>query len=226
MEPGFAGVPTGADAPNGLPACENGANRLDVREMSEGDPSDYELMQRVAGGDDGAFQTLVERYQREVYGTIVRMLGDPTEAEDLAQQVFIRIHQAAPRYQPRAQFRTWMYTILRNLVFNESHRRSKRKSVPLLPSEGEDGEGYADWEDAAQKSPAVEALDRERLGQLDRAIQELPDVQRLAVLLKAHQDMSYEEIAAVLKVSVSATKSLLFRARETLREKVAKYLRE
>lgn len=194
--------------------------------MAESDPSDFELMERIAQGDQEAFRALVERYQREVYGTITRMLGDPTEAEDVAQQVFLRVYHAAPRYRPTAQFRTWLFTILRNLVFNESHRRSKFKSIPLLGPEEEDASGHRDWRDMGQKSPDEDSLDRERMRLIEESIHELPEVQRMAVLLKAHQDMSYEEIATVLKVSVSATKSLLFRARETLRKRLSDYLDE
>ncbi len=192
--------------------------------MTEADPTDFELMERIAQGDDAAFQMLVERYQREVYGTIVRMLGDPTEAEDLAQQVFIRVHRAAPRYKPSAQFRTWLFTILRNLVFNESRRRSKSKSIPLISAEEEEGGNHQDWADVDQKNPSDETVDRERMKHINAAIAELPETHRMAVMLKAHQDLSYEEIALVMKISVSATKSILFRARETLRRKLIEYL--
>jgi RNA polymerase sigma-70 factor, ECF subfamily len=191
--------------------------------MAEADRNDFELMQAVAQGDEEAFRQLVERHQRVVYGTILRMLGDATEAEDLAQRVFLRVYQAAPRYQPTAQFRTWLMTILRNLVFNECQRRSRAKLEPLLPVAEEEGGHPQDWQDSRQASPAEEALRHEREEMIAAAIAELPVPQRLAVMLKAYQDLSYEEIADVLKSTVPATKSLLFRARETLRLKLADF---
>lgn len=191
--------------------------------MAEAESNDFELMQAVAQGDEEAFRQLVERHQRVVYGTILRMLGDATEAEDLAQRVFLRVYQAAPRYQPTAQFRTWLMTILRNLVFNECQRRSRAKLEPLLPTEEEEGGHPQDWHDSRQASPAEDSLRHEREKMISAAIAELPVPQRMAVMLKAYQDLSYEEIALVLKTTVPATKSLLFRARESLRLKLADF---
>jgi RNA polymerase sigma-70 factor (ECF subfamily) len=186
--------------------------------------SDHELMAAVAQGDEGAFRELVERHQREVYGTIVKMLGDPHEAEDLAQRVFLRVYQAAPRYRPEAQFNTWLFTILRRLVFNESHRRSRLNAHQVQVRPGGEGEGgfgpVFDAADPRQPDPSRQIADRERWERIDAALLSLPENQRLALLLKAHQDLSYEEIAAVLKTSLSATKSILFRARETLKDRL------
>lgn len=194
--------------------------------MAEADRNDFELMQAVAKGDEEAFRQLVERHQHLVYGTILRMLGDATEAEDVAQRVFLRVYQAAPRYQPTAQFRTWLLTILRHLVFNECRRRSRVKLDPLL-SVGEEEGGHAqDWRDERQVAPDEEALRHERENMIADALAELPTAQRLAVMLKAYQDLSYEEIAQILKTTVPATKSLLFRAREALRIKLANFFIE
>jgi RNA polymerase sigma-70 factor, ECF subfamily len=187
--------------------------------------TDHELMADIARGDEGAFREIVERHQREVYGTIAKMLGDPHEAEDLAQRVFLRVYQAAPRYRPEAQFNTWLFTILRRLVFNESHRRARlqARQVQVRETPGPDGEGRDlgnDAPDLRQPDPSRQLAERERWERIDAALLELPENQRLALLLKAHQDLSYEEIARVLKTSVSATKSILFRARETLKERL------
>ncbi len=182
--------------------------------------SDHELMADVARGDDEAFREIVERHQREVYGTIVKMLGDPHEAEDLAQRVFLRVYQAAPRYRPEAQFNTWLFTILRRLVFNESHRRARLQARQVREVPSRDGEGReyeSEAPDLRQPDPSRSLAERERWERIDAALLELPESQRLALLLKAHQDLSYEEIARVLKTSVSATKSILFRAREALK---------
>jgi RNA polymerase sigma-70 factor (ECF subfamily) len=192
------------------------------------DAHDKELMARLADGDETALRELVEKHQGAVYGTISKMLGDPIEAQDLAQQVFVRVYRAAKSYRAVAQFRTWMFTIVRNLVFNEHRRRSRATFIPLHPPES-DGAGNPaglDLPDVAGKSPDARALEREMMAAIDRAIFELPEQQRLAIVLRRYDEFSYEEIAAILKTSVPATKSLLFRARETLRQALHDYLDE
>lgn len=181
--------------------------------------TDHQLMEAIARGDEAAFQELVERHQREVYGTIVKMIGDFHEAEDLAQRVFLRVYRAAPRYRPEAQFTTWLYTILRRLVFNEAERRARNRERVVENAPLDDGEGgERENPDLHHRDPANQLVERERWEAIDAAVRLLPENQRLALLLKVHQDLSYEEIAKVLKTSVSATKSILFRARETLKE--------
>jgi len=182
-------------------------------------------MARIAKGDDEAMRVLIARHQQAVYGTIVKMLGDPIEAEDLAQQVFVRVYRAAGSYRPTAAFRTWLFTILRRLVFNE-HRRRGRAWLESLqkPIEASGEEFGRDLPDKAMKSAAQQMIDGELVDAVDRAILALPEQQRLAVILRRYDEFSYEEIAATLKTSVSATKSLLFRARETLRVSLASYL--
>lgn len=189
-------------------------------------PDDVELMQRIADDDEEAFRLLVERHQQIVYGTIAKMLGDPIEAEDLAQHVFLRVYRAAKTYQPSAQFRTWLFTIVRNLVLNEYRRRQRAWLQPLpSPDDDPDGPSYGpELSDKNAKSPAQHALDQEMMSAIDRAILALPEQQRLAVILRRYDEFSYEEIAAVLKTTVPATKSLLFRARESLRVSLQSYL--
>lgn len=188
-------------------------------------PDDVELMRLVAAGDDEAFRLLVERYERIVCGTITKMLGDPIEAEDLAQQVFLRVYRAASTYQATAQFKTWLFTILRNLVLNEYRRRTRAWLQPLPDAGDEATSAYgAELSDKATKSPDQHALDREMMQAIDRAILALPEQQRLAVILRRYDEFSYEEIAAVLKTTVPSTKSLLFRARESLRDALQRYL--
>ena len=189
--------------------------------------TDHELMAAIAQGDEAAFQELVERHQREVYGTIVKMIGDYHEAEDLAQRVFLRVYHAAPRYRPEAQFTTWLYTILRRLVFNESERRARTRERIVEELPREDGEGAErEKPDLHHKDPSAQMVERERWETIDAAVRALPETQRLALILKIHQDLSYEEIAQILKTSVSATKSILFRAREHLKQTLGEFLRE
>jgi RNA polymerase sigma-70 factor (ECF subfamily) len=194
----------------------------------DSDAHDKALMVRIAEGDEAALRDLIEKHQGAVYGTIAKMLGDPTEAQDLAQQVFVRVYRAAGSYRATAQFKTWIFTIVRNLVFNEHRRRSRATLVSLHPPENE--QGYAggspglDLPDLANKTPGESLLQQEMLRKIDEAILALPEQQRLAIVLRRYDEFSYEQIAEILKTSVPATKSLLFRARETLRIALKDYL--
>lgn len=185
------------------------------------DAEDVRLMELVSAGDSGAFEQLVERHQRLVVGTVSRMLGNNSEAEDIAQQVFVRIWKSAKRYVPRAKFTTWLLKITRNLVFNELRRRSRHAHVPLQ-SESEEEERPIRDERAI--APDASLLDQELQKAIDAAIANLPETQRLAVILRRYEELSYEEIAEALDQSVSAVKSLLFRARTELRQSLSHYL--
>lgn len=185
--------------------------------------SDVALMARVQAGDLAAFQELVERHQRRVIGTIAKMLGDADEAEDLAQQVFVRVWRSAARYRPEAKFTTWLFTITRNLVFNATRRRHRRiQTTPL----GHDNPELPEREiaDPNRQTPAADLLDRELQQAIQEAIDALPAVARMAVVLRRYEELPYEEIGAVLKISVPAVKSVLFRARVELKERLRKYL--
>jgi len=182
---------------------------------------DFALMARIAGGDHEAFRQLVERHQHAVIGTVAKMLGNPSDAEDIAQQVFLRIWSNAKRYHPDAKFTTYIFTITRNLVFNETRRRSRKKEVST--------DGHAEHpsfllEDSPDRQPDAELLQSELQKAVDAAIVSLPEIQRMAVVLRRYEQLSYEEIAKVLKLTVSAVKSLLFRARTTLRDQMRGYL--
>ena len=195
-------------------------------DASGDDPErDIRLMEKVRAGDAAAFRDLVEAHQHRVIGTVARMIGDPNDAEDLAQQVFVRVWKSAPRWEPTAKFTTWLYTILRNLVFNECRRRARHKTVSLDATM--DGEDHPrQFADGNVKSPDITMLDAEMQDAIERAIQDLPEAQRMAVIMRRYQDVSYEEIGEVLKLTVPSVKSLLFRARTDLREKLKKYLGE
>lgn len=185
---------------------------------------DVALMLRVKAGDFDAFSELVEIHQHRVVGTVARMLGDDVEAEDVAQQVFVRVWRSAARYEPTAKFTTWLFTILRNLVFNETRRRKRHPVVSLDQPREADGERPRDTVDVRGKTPDTALLDEEMMGAIQRAIDELPETQRLAVIMRRYDETPYEEIAEVLELSVPAVKSLLFRARAELREKLQRYL--
>ncbi len=184
---------------------------------------DVALMARIGAGDHAAFRALVERHQDAVVGTVAKMLGNPADAEDIAQQVFLRLWKHARQYRPEAKFTTYLFTIARNLVFNETRRRSRRKEVSA-----DEREESSHLQVAADESaqPDAELLRAELQQAVDKAINALPEVQRMAVVLRRYEQMPYEEIADVLKLSLPAVKSLLFRARTTLREALRDYMDE
>jgi len=188
---------------------------------TEEDADDVRLMELVSAGDSGAFEQLVERHQRLVVGTVGRMLGNTSDAEDIAQQVFVRVWKSAKRYVPRAKFTTWLLKITRNLVFNELRRRSRHPQVPLQAESQEEERPIRDENAIA---PDASMLEQELQKAIDAAIANLPETQRLAVILRRYEELSYEEIAETLDQSVSAVKSLLFRARTELRTSLQRYL--
>ena len=185
------------------------------------DAEDIRLMGLAGAGDMAAFEQLVERHQRLVIGTVGRMLGTNSDAEDIAQQVFVRVWKNLKRYEPRAKFTTWLLKITRNLVFNELRRRSRHPAVPLQSEADEEERPLKDERAAA---PDAALLEHELQEAVDAAIAELPETQRMAVILRRYEELSYEEIAEALDQSVSAVKSLLFRARTELRESLKRYL--
>lgn len=182
---------------------------------------DVFLMSAVARGDSVAFADLVNRHKDAVVGTVAKMLGGYGDIEDIAQQVFIRVWKSAKSYEPTAKFTTWLFTITRNLVFNETRRLGRKRTVSS--EELEEGSGYESV-DKTTLSPQESLLEKEMTQAVDAAIESLPEKARMAIILRRYQDMSYEEIARILEVSVSAAKSLLFRARAQLREALQEYL--
>jgi RNA polymerase sigma-70 factor (ECF subfamily) len=184
---------------------------------------DVRLMALVARGDTAAFETLIERHQALVAGTVARMLGSNSDVEDIAQQVFIRVWKSASRYVARAKFTTWLLKITRNLVFNEMRRAKRHPHVPVqIDPEAEE----LPLKDEATATPDATLLQAELQQAIDNAITQLPDTQRMALVLRRYQELSYEEIANLLDLSVPAVKSLLFRARTELREKLQGYLEQ
>jgi RNA polymerase sigma-70 factor (ECF subfamily) len=180
------------------------------------------LMLRVKEGDVKAFEKLVELHQSAIIGTVARMLNNVDDAHDIAQQVFLRVWKSAPRYEPTAKFTTWLFTITRNLVFNETRRRSRRKEVPIEPETDDDQPRQ--FANLSTPGPDEQAQQDELSQALDRAIAALPEKQRLAVVLRRHQELPYDQLCGILKMSLPAVKSLLFRARNELRKSLAAYL--
>ena len=184
---------------------------------------DLRWMERIKGGDEAAFRELIEAHQHRIIGTIAKMLGGESDAEDIAQQVFIRVWKSAPRWQPTAKVTTWLYKITRNLVFNETRRR-KRHPVQSLDATLSEGDRPQQFADPGVKPADTALLDAEMQAAIQRAIDELPEPQRMAIILRRYDDVPYEEIGEILDLSVPAVKSVLFRARTDLREKLRRYL--
>jgi RNA polymerase sigma-70 factor (ECF subfamily) len=188
---------------------------------SDEDAKDVALMRLVSAGEAVAFEELVERHQRLVAGTVARMLGSNSDVEDIAQEVFVRVWKSAKRYVPQAKFTTWLLKITRNLVFNELRRRSRHAQLPLqVESESEE----RPIRDERATAPDASLLEQELQKAIETSIAQLPETQRMAVVLRRYEELSYEQIAEVLDQSVPAVKSLLFRARTELRTRLSRYL--
>jgi len=185
------------------------------------DLDDIALMARTKRGDMDAFAVLVERHQHSVVGTVAKMLGNANDAEDVAQQVFVRVWKSAERYEPTAKFTTWLMTITRNLVFNEMRRLQRSRMVSM---ETREEDPPMQFPDDSARAPGEVLLGVELEQAIDDAIASLPEMQRMALVLRRYEEMPYEEIAKVLDTSVAATKSIIFRARNELRERLRKYL--
>ena len=180
-------------------------------------------MARIKQGDTDALRLLIEAHQHRVIGTVAKMLGDDGDAEDISQQVFIRVWRSATRYEPTAKFTTWLFKITRNLVFNELRRR-KRHPTRSLDATLDDDDRPLQMPDPGTKAADTALLDDEMQAAIQKAIEELPEVQRMAIVLRRYDDIPYEDIGEILGLSVPAVKSVLFRARTELREKLKRYL--
>ena len=187
--------------------------------------SDAEVMLRVAAGDDVAFDYLVEKYRRQMVSFMHRMTHNQAVAEELAQEVFLRVYRSRQSYAASAKFTTWLYRIATNLAVNHA-RDTKYERPENTVNIDEPNADTGLTVDVADGSLNAEQtiLRRERLAAIRRQVEALPERQRTAVIMHKYQDMDYKQIAAVLKLSESATKSLLFRAYETLRETLKQFL--
>jgi RNA polymerase sigma-70 factor, ECF subfamily len=187
--------------------------------------TDAEVMLRVKAGDESAFDYLVHKYRRPLVSFMYRMARNTAAAEDLAQEVFLRVYRSRQTYEASAKFTTWLYRIATNLAVN--HARDTRHERPeVTVSLDEPDEETGTTLDVADGTvTAEEALvRRERMLAIRSKVEALPERQKLAVIMHKYQQMDYKQIAEVLKLSESATKSLLFRAYETLREQLKEFV--
>ena len=193
--------------------------------MTNDGVSDVDVMLRVKTGDESAFAYLVQKYRRPMVGFMYRLCHNPSTAEELAQEVFLRVYRSRTSYEPSAKFTTWLYRIATNLAVN--HARDTRHERPENTVRlDEPDQETGNTPDLADDSLSAEEqlVKRERLAAIRSKVNALPERQREAVIMHKYQQMDYREIAAVLKLSESATKSLLFRAYETLREQLKEFV--
>jgi len=178
---------------------------------------DAKLMLRVREGDRTSFELLLERHRSPVIHYLYRMVQDQAVAEELAQDVFLRVYRARATYEPTAKFTTWLFRIATNLAWNWSRDRKHEKTQESLDAD------YGKAREAADRTPTIEErlLQETRMNEVRRAIRSLPEKQRAAVVMHKYQEMDYAQVARVLQCSESAVKSLLFRAYETLRARLA-----
>ncbi len=194
--------------------------------MAVRDP-DVRLMLRVRDrGDEAAFAELVARFQHRLVGILNHIVGNKDEAEDLAQEVFLRVFRTRAKYTPKAKFSTWLFTIANNLALNALRDRQRKKHLPL---ELRDSGSLVYWPHvplaAHRDAPPTQNLQQQELADVvRRAMDDLNERQRVAVVLNKFEDMGYAEIAEVMGLTAKAVKSLLCRAREKLREALQAYI--
>ncbi|HEU5401492.1 MAG TPA: sigma-70 family RNA polymerase sigma factor [Terriglobales bacterium] len=187
--------------------------------------SDAEVMLRVKAGDDGAFNYLVDKFRRPMISFMYRMTHNSATAEDLAQEVFLRVYRSRAGYTADAKFTTWLYRIATNLAVNHARdTRHERPEVTVNIDESDEETGLTVDVPDTSMNAEQDILRRERLAAIRKHVEALPERQRLAVLMHKYQNMDYKQIAEVLHLSESATKSLLFRAYESLREKLKDFI--
>jgi RNA polymerase sigma-70 factor, ECF subfamily len=188
-------------------------------------PSDAEIMLRAKAGDQSAFDYLVQKYRRPMISFMYRMARNAAAAEDLAQEVFLRVYRSRASYEASAKFTTWLYRIATNLAVNHARdTRHERPEVQVSLDEPDEESGTTlELPDGNLTAEQV-IVRRERMLAIRSKVEALPEQQRLAVIMHKYQQMDYKQIAEVLKKSESATKSLLFRAYETLRDQLKEFV--
>jgi RNA polymerase sigma-70 factor (ECF subfamily) len=195
-------------------------------QMALRDP-DIRLMLQVREDQSGAFEELVARYQHRLVAVLNHLIGNAEEAEDLAQEVFLRIYKARKKYRPRSKFSTWLFTIANNLALNSIRSRQRKPVVPLHTTRDSGPLGARPAEQLVHDpgTGPIQRIQKDELAQRIRtALDSLNERQRMAVVLNKFEDMGYAEIAEVMELSTKAVKSLLSRARMNLRAALEGYI--
>lgn len=188
---------------------------------------DVQLMLRVVGDDHVAFEQLMHRYQDRLIGFFFHLVRDRTLAEDMAQEVFLRVFRSRERYTARARFSTWLFRIAHNLASNQKRGLARRKEIPLSASTDDEDLGRRDQQVLAEKSalmPTRQVDSRETQSIVREALEALNERQKMAVLLHKFEGMSYQDIGEIMDLNEVAVKSLLSRARGKLKETLERYV--
>ena len=191
----------------------------------EGQQTDAEVMLAVAAGDEAGYNYLVGKYHRQIIHFLFRMVHNEAVAEELAQEVFLRVYRSRESYRAEAKFSTWLYRIATNLAVNHARDTKHERTAQTLELDAPDSES-GNTPEVADDDPNVEQrmLREERMAAIRAQVAALPERQRMAVLMHKYQEMDYRQIGEVLMLSESATKSLLFRAYQTLRERLKEFV--
>jgi RNA polymerase sigma-70 factor (ECF subfamily) len=186
---------------------------------------DAQIMLRVKAGDDSAFEYLVQKYRRPMLSFMYRMAHNSAVAEDLAQEVFLRVYRSREKYEASAKFTTWLYRIASNLAVNHARDTRHQRPENTVSLDEPDQESGLTMDLPDNSLSAEEAIvRRERLAAIRQRVEALPERQKMALIMHKYQQMDYRQIAEVLKLSESAIKSLLFRAYETLRVQLKEFV--
>jgi RNA polymerase sigma-70 factor (ECF subfamily) len=226
--PGVAsGLNAGRSSGAGMSSGGRSASNLDRSAFSAETAArtDAEIMLAVAAGDEAGYNYLVTKYHRQIIHFLYRMVHNEAIAEELAQEVFLRVYRSRESYRAEAKFSTWLYRIATNLAVNHARDTKNERTAQILELDAPDEESGSTPE-VADDDPNVEQsmLRDERMAAIRRQVAALPERQRMAVLMHKYQEMDYRQIGEVLKLSESATKSLLFRAYQTLRERLKEFV--
>ena len=187
--------------------------------------SDADIMLAVAAGDEAGYSYLVQKYHRQIIHFLFRMVRNEAVAEELAQEVFLRVYRSRESYRAEAKFSTWLYRIATNLAVNHARDTKHERIAEKLELDAPDEESGSTPEVADDELNVEQRLLRdERMAAIKAQVTALPERQRMAVLMHKYQEMDYRQIGEVLKLSESATKSLLFRAYQTLRDRLKEFV--
>jgi RNA polymerase sigma-70 factor (ECF subfamily) len=216
-----------AQRPEFEPAAQQSARpHIDPAVGAGLDPaSDAAIMLRVAQGEEEGFNYLVQKYHRAMIHFLFRMVRNQAVAEEMAQEVFLRVYRSRESYRAEAKFTTWLYRIATNLAVNHARDTKSERSAQTIYLDAPDPQ-TGTTPDVADDDPSAEQrmIREERMAAIRSHVMALPERQRMAVLMHKYQGMDYREIGEVLKLSESATKSLLFRAYQTLRDKLKDFV--
>ncbi len=197
-------------------------SRKDDQEKQD---EDVRLMLAFQSGNQEAFKQIVLHNQQRVYSIIYRLIGNHADSEDLTQEVFLRVFRTARTYKPMARFSTWLYRIATNVALNAIRSRKKNKSVSLEMTDGSQDDRHS-WQvgDKHERSPESHIYEKELIDAISKALEALPENQKISFILNKYEHLSYREIADILGCSTMAVKSLLMRAKCNLRDALRRYL--